>query len=413
MISNIKPEIMEAVESLWHHKLRTMLTLLGMIFGVGAVIAMISIGSGAEQEVLKAIDSMGLRNIIVKEKKADAQQLKEIRQNSMGLTIQDLNTAMDTVPGVETSCALKKIQTYSMYSIYNSIEAAVYGITPNYFQLANLSVETGRILTDLDQLYATPACILGSQIALKLFPEGEIVGQSIKINHVWLTVVGVLRPKDSLKKEIKGISLKNEQNDIYLPLETALRLFQFDEFESEIDELRIQVKPGIAIRSAAVTFDNLLKRRHKNSNDYELIIPEELLNSHKKTQNVFNIVMACIAGISLLVGGIGIMNIMLATVLERTKEIGLRRALGATQLDIRNQFLLETLVISGVGGVIGILFGISLSFIISMITEWPISWSFSAIILSVGVCAAVGTIFGLYPAVQASKLSPIEALRHD
>jgi putative ABC transport system permease protein len=228
-----------------------------------------------------------------------------------------------------------------------------------------------------------------------------------------MTVVGTLKDKTLTKEEFQGISLKGEQNNIYIPLQTALKMFKFKPLESEIDEFRVRLKKGIPGSTAAATLAHLLKRRHKETDDYDMIVPEALLEQHRKTQNIFTIVMACIAGISLLVGGIGIMNIMLATVLERTREIGLRRAVGARQRDIKRQFIVETFAVSAMGGVLGILFGFGLSIIISAFTGWAVGWSLSAILLSVGVCAVIGLVFGIYPAVQASRLDPIEALRHD
>jgi putative ABC transport system permease protein len=228
-----------------------------------------------------------------------------------------------------------------------------------------------------------------------------------------LTLVGILKDKSLTKNEFQGISLEGEQNNIYIPLQTALKTFRFESLEAEIDEFRVRLGKGISSSTAAATLDHLLKRRHKDVDDYELVVPEALLNQHKKTQSIFTIVMACIAGISLLVGGIGIMNIMLATVLERTREIGLRRALGATRKDIQRQFILETFAVSAMGGLLGIVFGFALSITISALAGWAVGWSISAILLSVGVCAFIGLVFGIYPAVQASRLDPIEALRHD
>jgi putative ABC transport system permease protein len=228
-----------------------------------------------------------------------------------------------------------------------------------------------------------------------------------------MTVVGILSDKNLTRSEFEGISLKGEQNNIYIPLQTALKAFRFKPLESEIDEFRVRLEKGVPSSTAAATLTHLLKRRHKDTDDYDLVVPEALLEQHRKTQSIFTIVMACIAGISLLVGGIGIMNIMLATVLERTREIGLRRAVGARQKDIKRQFITETFAVSAMGGILGIIFGFSLSVAISAFTGWPVGWSFSAVILSVGVCAVIGLVFGIYPAVQASRLDPIEALRHD
>ncbi|MCU0286085.1 MAG: ABC transporter permease [Acidobacteria bacterium] len=406
-------EFLEALESLLHHKLRTILTLLGMIFGVGAVIAMLSIGKGAEKEALQLIDSMGLRNIIVKEKSIEDSRLREVRESSMGLTLQDLNAARETLPFLSTFSALKRIDVYALFSPNGSSDANVYGVTPTHEKMANLSVKKGRFLLPLDDLIYAPVCTIGSRVAQVLFRDEDPIGKHIKINHTWMTVVGVLKDKNLTKNEFEGISLKGEQNNIYVPLQTALKTFNFKPMASEIDEYRVQLKEGIPSTVAAATLVNLMKRRHKDTDDYEIIVPEALLEQHRKTQNIFTIVMACIAGISLLVGGIGIMNIMLATVMERTREIGLRRAVGARQKDIKRQFILETFAVSAIGGLLGIVFGFTLSIAISIFTGWPVGWSFNAVILSVGVCAVIGLVFGIYPAIQASRLDPIEALRHD
>ncbi len=409
----LKQEIFEALESLLHHKLRTILTLLGMIFGVGAVISMLSIGKGAEQEALQLIDAMGLRNIIVKEKVFNDDRLKEIRESSIGLTLQDLNAVRDTLPFLNTYSAIKKVSVYTLFSPANTSDADVYGVTSTHDDMANLDISKGRFFVPNDDLTFSKVCVIGSRVAQVLFPREEAVGKQIKINHAWITVIGIIKDKNLSKDDFQGISLKGEQNRIYIPLQTALKIFKFKPLEPEIDEFRVKLNMGVLSSAAAQTLMHLLNRRHKNVNDFEMIVPEALLEQHRKTQNIFNIVMACIAGISLLVGGIGIMNIMLATVLERTREIGLRRAIGAKQIDIKRQFIFESFAISFLGGIFGIIFGILLSLMISTFAGWPVGWSLFSIILSVGVCAFIGLVFGIYPAIQASKLDPIEALRHD
>jgi len=409
----MKFELAESVESLLHHRLRTLLTLLGMIFGVGAVIAMLSIGRGAEREALQIIDTMGLRNIIIKAKVFEESKLKEIRENSPGLTLQDLNAARETLPFLSTYSATKQVKAFAVFSRAGECDAEVWGVTPTHLEMANLSMGAGRFLLPFDDLVYAHVCVIGSRVAQILFPGQSPLGQPIKINHVWMTVVGVLKDKNLLKDEFQGIVLKGEQNNIYVPIQTALKMFRFGDYESDIDEFRVQLKKEISSASAAVTLASLMKRRHKEINDYEMIVPEALLEQHRKTQNIFTIVMACIAGISLLVGGIGIMNIMLASVLERTREIGLRRAVGARQKDIQRQFIAETVSISSIGGTVGILFGLALSMVISAFTGWPVGWTITAVLLSFFVCTVIGLVSGIYPALQASRLDPIEALRHD
>ncbi len=409
----MKFEVAESVESLLHHRLRTLLTLLGMIFGVGAVIAMLSIGKGAEQEALQLIDTMGLRNIIIKAKVFEESKLKEIRETSPGLTLQDLNAARETLPFLNTYSATKQIKVFAVFSRAGESDAEVWGVTPTHLEMANLGMGEGRFLLPFDDLVYAHVCVIGSRVAQILFPGESPLGQQVKINHVWMTVVGVLKDKNLLKDEFQGITLKGEQNNIYVPIQTALKVFRFGDFESDLDEFRVQIKKEISSPTAAATLAHLMKRRHKEVDDYEMIVPEALLEQHRKTQNIFTIVMACIAGISLLVGGIGIMNIMLATVLERTREIGLRRALGARQKDIRSQFIAETVSISAIGGTAGIFFGFGLSMAISAFTGWPVGWTITAVLLSFFVCTVIGLVSGIYPALQASRLDPIEALRHD
>jgi putative ABC transport system permease protein len=409
----MKFEVAESVESLLHHRLRTLLTLLGMIFGVGAVIAMLSIGKGAEQEALQLIDTMGLRNIIIKAKVFEESKLKEIRENSPGLTLQDLNAARETLPFLSTYSAIKQVKAFAVFSRAGECDAEVWGVTPTHLEMANLSVGAGRFFLPFDDLVYAHVCVIGSRVAQILFPGESPLGQQVKINHVWMTVVGVLKDKNILKDEFQGITLKGEQNNIYVPIQTGLKVFRFGDYESDLDEFRVQVKKEISSATAAATLAHLMKRRHKEIDDYEMIVPEALLEQHRKTQNIFTIVMACIAGISLLVGGIGIMNIMLATVLERTREIGLRRALGARQKDIKRQFIAETVSISAIGGTAGIFFGFGLSMAISAFTGWPVGWTITAVLLSFFVCTVIGLVSGIYPALQASRLNPIEALRHD
>ncbi|GMR15624.1 MAG: ABC transporter permease [Gammaproteobacteria bacterium] len=403
-------DLWHAVEQLLQHKLRTALTLLGMVFGVGAVIAMLSIGEGAKQEALRLIESMGLRNILVESRDFDEDTLKEIREHSVGLSQSDVTAIMQTLPGVEGVSSEKKIKAWSLFSRRASSDAQVLAVSPEYFELASLKISEGRKINDEDNKYYAQVAVLGAQAARSLFPDGSPLGRRVKINHLWVAVIGVLQDRDLGKDEFEGVSLGGDRNRVFIPLETALKRLKFESLESELDSVRLRLDKNADPRLSALTVNHLLSRRHGEEKDYDIIIPAALLKQQQQTQQIFTIVMSAIAGISLLVGGIGIMNIMLATVLERTREIGLLRALGARKRDIQVQFLVESATVASLGAFIGIFFGLALAFVIQQFAGWPVGWSLMAIVLSVGLCLLTGIGFGWYPARQAAALDPIRAL---
>lgn len=403
-------DLWHAVDQLRQHKLRTGLTLLGMVFGVGAVIAMLSIGEGAKQEALRLIESMGLRNILVEARDFDEDTLREIREHSVGLSLSDVRAIKQTLPNVEGVSAEKKVKAWSLFSRQASADAQVLAVSPEYFELASLKFAQGKPIDSNDNKYYAQVAVLGAQAARSLFPEGKPLGQRVKINHLWVKVIGVLEDKDLGKDEFQGVSLGGDRNRVFIPLNTAHKRLKFELLESELDGIRLKLDKNADPQLSALTVNHLLSRRHGEENDYEIIIPAALLKQQQQTQRIFTIVMSAIAGISLLVGGIGIMNIMLATVLERTKEIGLLRALGARKRDIQVQFLLESATVAGLGAFIGVFFGLLLAFIIQQFAGWPAGWSMMAIVLSVSICLLTGVGFGWYPARQAAALDPIRAL---
>jgi putative ABC transport system permease protein len=399
-----------ALLQLRQHKLRTALTLLGMVFGVGAVIAMLSIGEGAKQESLRLIESMGLRNLLVQSRDLDEETLREVREQSIGMSRSDVRAFRETLPSVVAISEEKKIKTWSLFSHQASSEAQVLAISPSYFDLASLKIESGRVISEEDNdLYAQVA-VLGAQAARDLFPASDPMGQKVKVNHLWLEVVGVLQDRDLSKDEFQGVRLGGDRNRVFIPLETAFKRLKFESLESELDAVRLRLSPQSDPQQSALTVNHLLARRHGEQNDYELVVPAALLKQQQQTQKIFTIVMSAIAGISLLVGGIGIMNIMLATVLERTREIGLLRAVGARKRDIQEQFLMESATVAAIGAFIGIFFGLLLAFVIQQFAGWPSAFSLFAIILSVSICLVTGIGFGWYPAKQAAELDPIKAL---
>jgi putative ABC transport system permease protein len=405
--------IADALRELSAQKLRTFLTLLGMIFGVGAVIAMLNIGEGAEREALKLIDSMGVSNIIIQSKVYDSAELAEIREESLGLTMSDVDAAVATLPFVDDFSASKNVKVHDLYSDYGKSSAPVMGVTSSYFEYANLKLSEGRYIDSNDENRLGQVTVLGADAAFELFGANSALGRYVKVNHLWLEVIGVLRSPGDIKDEFQGVKIGGDRYRLFIPITTSIHKLSSDTLASELDSIKLSIIAGTDPVVASKAVDQLMKMRHGGLDDYQLIIPAALLEQQKQTQDIFNIVMACVAGISLLVGGIGIMNIMLANVMERTKEIGLLRAVGATQKDIKLQFLAESFSISVIGGISGVLFGLALSEVIGFYSGWAVSWSMTAIVLSLSICMFVGVGFGVFPAIKASKLNPIEALHND
>jgi putative ABC transport system permease protein len=402
--------VRQAMDEFAHHKLRTALTLLGMVFGVAAVISMLSIGAGAEQEALRMIDALGARNVIVEAIEQPEEQLSEIREDSLGLTLRDLEIALDTLPQAEAHTAQKAPSVYGIISDDGRSEAEVLGVLPSHFAMTNLGLSSGRRFGEAENERYAQVCVIGPDVGRELFGGEAPIGRTLKVNHVWLRVIGVLQERKISATEFEGVRLSSPEERIYVPLKTVLKRFRFKPLEDELDSFQLRIRSEASIPAAALTLERLLETRHQGVNDTKLIVPQALLEQHRQTQRIFDIVMGSIAGISLLVGGIGIMNIMLATVLERTREIGIRRAIGAKRADIARQFLIEALTVSLLGGAVGILLGFALGWAISSLSGWPFAWSVTAPLVAFTVCAVTGLVFGSYPAVKAARLDPIQAL---
>ena len=407
----MKQNLQHAISEMMHHKLRTLLTLLGMVFGVGAVIAMLSIGEGAKAEATRLIETMGLRNLVINGKDFDQETLTEIREDSLGLNMNDIRAIRDTLPFIGNTCGEQTVKTYSLFSTFSNSDAVVKALDPNCFQMSNLKTAVGTLFGEQENIAFEQIAVLGSETAAELFPQQDPIGQLVKINHMWVKVIGVLQKDELSKDQIQGIKLGAEHNTVFIPLQTAFKRLKREALDSELDTIKVTIDDSIQPQVASMAIDRLLQRRHGNIDDYEIVVPASLLNQQNQTQKIFTIVMSSIAGISLLVGGIGIMNIMLATVLERTREIGLLRALGARKTDIKNQFLIESATIAAFGAAIGIIMGVALSFMIQSFADWPVEWSIFSIILAVSVCLLTGVVFGYYPAKQAAELDPIRALQ--
>ncbi len=402
----------EAVEELSRRKLRTLLTLLGLIFGVGAIVAMQGVGEGSRREALRMVESLGLHNLIVEaHSPQDDDALKEVRARSLGLTLADARAAMDVVPGAGRFAAEKRVRTQSVFSDEGSGDIQASGVSPGYFAMSSLQIARGRTLSAQDDATLAAVAVLGAQAAQELFPDGKALGRLVKVNHVWLHVVGVLVDRDLGKDKFEGVSLGAESNRVFVPLASALARFRFQPMEDEVDRFLLRIDDPSRLGADARVLGALLDQRHGGADDYTLVVPQQLYQQNQKTQRIFSIVMGSIAGVSLLVGGIGIMNIMLANVLERRREIGLLRAIGARRNDIVVRFLREAVVICAAGAAIGLLFGALLAYLIAAFAGWQVAWAPLPVLLSSALCAVIGLAFSVYPARQAAALDPIEAIR--
>ncbi|GAA5007258.1 ABC transporter permease [Pseudoluteimonas lycopersici] len=408
----IEPAWREAIEELWRRKLRTLLTLLGLIFGIGAIVAMQGVGEGSRREALRMVESLGLHNIIVQASSPQNEDaLKELRARSVGLTLADARAAQAVLPDAGRFSGEKDLRVQSVFSDYGSADVKASGVSPEYFDLSSLRVARGRALTETDNDTLAAVAVLGHQAAGELFPGTDPIGKLLKVDHVWLRVVGVLADRDLGKDEFQGVSLGSESNHVFVPLASARARFRFQPMEDEIDRFLLHVDDPSRLGGDARLIGELLNQRHGGADDTTLIVPQQLYQQSQKTQRIFSVVMGSIAAVSLLVGGIGIMNIMLANVLERRREIGLLRAVGARRNDIIVRFLREAVVICASGAVIGILFGAALAYSIAAFAGWSVSWAPIPILLSAGLCALIGLAFSVYPARQAAALDPIEAIR--
>lgn len=402
-----------ALEGLSSHKLRSGLTALGVIFGVASVVGMASIGEGARREALRQIEVMGATNIIVDFKlPQDVQAAKEARAtNPHGLTLEDAEAIKEIVPGA-VRVVPQRILEFKISADDRSAEVTVVAAPPEIRGLNPPPLASGRWLSPLDERDAVRVCLLGWEAQRELFPIRKPLGAQVNINGQLFQVVGSLERQLTAGK-LEGFELRDQNRDIYIPLSAALLRFAPAAYESPLKQIIVQMTSTKELNRAARLIERLMSRRHRNAGDFQVIVPTELLRQHQQTQRIFNIVMGTIASISLVVGGIGIMNIMLASVLERTREIGVRRAVGATRWDIARQFLAEAVLLSLFGGVVGVVLGFIIAKGISLYAGWETAVSLWAVIAAVGVSVSVGVLFGWLPARRAASLDPITALRFE
>jgi putative ABC transport system permease protein len=411
------------LKSLALHKLRSMLTILGVVLGVSSVIVMLAIGEGARSEALRQIQELGATNIILRSVKPtgsiDESESMAVR---FGLTAADLDRIADTIPSVLSAVPMRERQA-EVRCRERSLECRVVGVTPGYDQLNGLRLRQGRFISELDLKQVATVAVLAPHTAESLFPFEDPVGRSIRIGEDrYFQVVGVTEPRAPVAGIGDSLPAQDYQRDVYVPFSSESdRLGEMFTFMSggnlrgeivEITQITIAVDEMKHVKQTAEVVQGLVSEFHKQP-DVSITVPLDLLERAERTQRVFTMVLGAIAAIALVVGGIGIMNIMLATVTERTREIGIRRALGAKRRDITLQFLLETVALSSSGGVFGVCLGVALSTFVTRMIEVPTLVRLWSLALAFTISVAIGLLFGTYPARRAAFMDPIEALRHE
>jgi len=403
-----------AIRALIDHKIRSFLTMLGIIFGVASVIAMLSIGEGAKREAIAKYQDLGVNNIIIREKKLSDAELEEVRAKfSQGLSLKDANAIMEIVPSVIKIASQAEINSEVRYTD-KTVKSTIIGVTPNYLGMMNYKIRHGDLISDNHFNQRLKVCVLGSGIASTLFGYEDPIGNMVKVEDQWLEVIGVLNSKTLFTETVGELAARDLNTDVYVPLSTFLNRFSRESpLTGEIQQITAQVDNSNNLIEAAKLIDEILKRHHFNNNDYSIVIPFELLKQEEKERQIYNFLLGAIAAISLIVGGIGIMNIMLATVMERTREIGTRRAIGARKSDIMRQFVSEAVAISIVGGIIGVLLGVTLSLTVSVFTDITTYIRLYSVLIAFTFSVIVGIGFGYLPAKNASNLNPVDSMRHE
>ena len=405
-----------ALANLKAQKTRTFLTALGIVFGVGSVIGMLSIGAGAREESLRFIEQLGVRNVLIESRAATSQEeLQERRKSSPGLTERDVRILQANIETLEFISPRKSLRPAQVLPKPAREVPTVYGVNPAFANIHSLKLIEGRFFDASEEESAAPVCVLGEAAKVSILGYGYGVGKQVKVNDNWMEVIGVIGNIAGGASRSQGGKLEDQNNAIYIPF-SAVQYRYWDRssfMKDDLDGVDIRLKPEADSVETAKVVTSVLQSTHRGVEDYSVTIPAALLAQQKQQQKIFTYVMVAIAAISLLVGGIGIMNIVLATVLERTREIGIRRATGARRSDIVRQFLTESVLISVGGGALGVAFGIFLSWLIAQTAEWRTIVTTASVVIAFTVSVAVGILFGIYPAVKASRINPIEALRYE
>ncbi len=448
-------DVVIAMESILANKLKSVLTALGIIFGVASVISMLAIGNGAQQEILEQIKMVGVNNILVTPIVEETEDIDENNGNgprqrgkfSRGLSLLDAEAIESTIPSVVRISPEIALNSHAVYGGKRE-PAKLIGVSRDYFELFNLPLESGTVFNEYQEENGLAVCVIGANIKSRFFPDVDPVGKYIKFGHVWLQVIGVIERSNVSVSAFENVGINVYNDNLYVPVKTMLMRYQnrgilrreapvsagagrgrgFFAMRSmistnpsqnvssnyhQLDKIVVQVAETEQLAPTAELIGRMLLRRHSDVKDFEVTVPELLLKQQQRTREIFNIVLGAIASISLIVGGIGIMNIMFASVMERIKEIGTRQAIGATRIDIIVQFLSEAVLISVSGGLVGVILGIILSRLITQFADISTIVSFSSVLIAFLVSASVGVIFGYSPAKRASERDPIESLRYE
>ena len=441
LISRYYHDVLIAVEAILANKLKSFLTALGIMFGVAAVISMLAIGRGAQQEVLEQIKLVGVNNIIVTptEMAIDggngSGSGESTRRFSPGLTLLDARSIRETIPSVAKVSPVVSLNYHAILGA-RSYPVVLEGVSPEYFELLNINLVSGNIFSEQQAEAGKPVAVIGDNIRNRFFNTEDPVGKYIKCGETWVKVVGVIERRDFTASASDELGISSTDNKIIVPVKTMLLRFKdrarinpevleqvsrgggngeennnTDQPKDQLDKIIVQVDETEFLSSTANIIKRMLLRRHSRIYDFEVTVPELLLKQQQKTNDIFNIVLGAIASISLIVGGIGIMNIMLASVWERIREIGTRQAIGASRKDIIVQFLSESTLISVSGGMIGIVLGVVMAHLIHVMAGIETIVTLFSVVVAFGVSATVGIVFGYLPAKRAAEQDPVESLR--
>jgi len=412
----VTSDLLQAFSNLRAQTTRTFLTALGIVFGVGSVIGMMAIGAGARKESLRFIELLGVRNILIDSRQAMSQEeLQQRRRSSPGLSERDVRILKANIDAIELLSARRTLHPAAALPKPSRDIPELYGVRPSYSSIHSLQFAEGRFFDESDDDRSALVCVLGEAAKVSMLGYDPAVGKFVKVNDTWLEVVGVLKEQIMAGAQSSGGAMQDSNNIIYVPINT----FQYRYWDrsanmrDELDGIELRLRPDADSIEVAKVVTAVLNSTHHDTQDFIVTIPAALLAQQQRTQKIFTYVMVAIAAISLLVGGIGIMNIVLATVLERTREIGIRRSVGARRFDIVRQFMTESVLISAGGGLLGIAFGFFLAWLIARTAEWKTIVTTVSVVVAFGVSVAVGVLFGVYPAVKASRINPIEALRYE